>query len=438
MLDAAIIGQLAKRTNEPDWVTNLRTQAWERHAQLSWPHKSDEIWRRTDVSVFDPARQQGLGVAADVLHGVKVSDGQLAGLTQPLGSEFLSARLDGAWISQQLSSGVSIRELAQAAHEQPELLRPILEADGLTLAEQKLTSLNAAFHHDALVIRIPDGFQREEPIRLVQAFSVTPQAALFPMTVIIAGEGSRVSIVEEHVGLSNGDAENAHTINGRVELVIQRQATVRYCRIQRWAPGAQEFLLQRAGLQEGAQLDMVNLNIGGRVTKSHIIAKLLGAHATSRVYGFVFGHGVQHVDFHSLQDHQAPHTTSDLLYKAALKDASRLIYTGLIRIAKSAKQTNAYQANHNLLLSQRSTAETVPMLEILADDVACKHGATIGPVDEEQLFYLMSRGIPRALAERILVMGFVQPIIDQVPGEALQQRLLQELEGSLNRVTSEE
>ncbi len=389
------------------------------------------------MSVFDPSRPSVLGPEASLVQGVQVSDRQLADLLHPAGGEVLVARLDGTWLSQQLPPGVAILELARAAQEHAEVVRAILDADGLTPQEQKLTSLNAAFHHDALLIQIPAGFQHAQPLRLVRLLSVAPQVVLFPLTLVVVGEGSRVSIVEEYVGLpaTEGSPEErgnaAHTINGRIELILEPHATVRYCRIQRWAAGAHEFLLQRATLREGAQLDMVNINIGGRVSKTHVIAQLLGAQAMSRVYGFVFGHDRQHVDFHSLQDHQAPRTMSDLLYKAALTDASRMIYTGLIRIAKAAKQTDAYQANHNLLLSQQAKAETVPMLEILADDVRCKHGATIGPVDEEQLFYLMSRGIPRTLAERILVRGFVEPIIQQVPGEALQQRLLEELEGSL-------
>lgn len=388
------------------------------------------------MSVFDPSRPSALGPEASLAQGVQVSDRQLTDLLHPAGGEALVARLDGTWLSQQLPPGVAILELARAAQERAEIIRPILEADGLTPEEQKLTSLNAAFHHDALLIQIPAGFQHARPLRLVRLLSVAPQTALFPLTLVVVGEGSRVSLVEEDVGLAAGSPDVAHTINGRIELILEPHATVRYCRIQRWAARAHEFLLQRATLREGAQLDMVNINIGGRVSKTHVIAQLLGAQAASRVYGFVFGHDQQHVDFHSLQDHQAPRTMSDLLYKAALTDASRMIYTGLIRIAKAAKQTDAYQANHNLLLSQQAKAETVPMLEILADDVRCKHGATIGPVDEEQLFYLMSRGIPRTLAERILVRGFVEPVIQQVPGEALQQRLLEELEGSLQPTTS--
>jgi len=431
------IDQLSRRVKEPAWLSELRAAAWQRHAQLPWPHPSDEIWRRTDVSVFDPSRPSVVPDAPALLQSVDLRDSTTASLIEPSGSESLLVWADGAWVRADAPDGVVVSDLPTAAKSRPEAIRPILEADGLTPQEQKFTTLNTAFHHDALVLQIPEGFLSERPIRLVRLVSVIPQQALFPLTVIVVGAGSSVSLIEEEIGIARTPGV-AHTINGRIELVLEAGAAVRYCRIQRWDSGAHEFLLQRATLREGAQLDMVNINVGGRVSKNHVIVNLLGPQASSRVFGFVFGHDQQHVDFHSLQDHQAPHTFSDLLYKAALKDDSRMVYTGLIRIAKPAKQTDAYQANHNLLLSQRARAETIPMLEILADDVRCKHGATIGPVDEEQLFYLMTRGIPRALAERILVMGFVEPIIQQVPGEALQQRLREELEGSLNPVTSDQ
>jgi Fe-S cluster assembly protein SufD len=209
-------------------------------------------------------------------------------------------------------------------------------------------------------------------------------------------------------------------------------------RLQRWDRTAREFLLQRVTLARGATLTMVNLTLGSAVSKAHTITKLLGEHATTQLSGFVFGQGHQHVDQHTVQDHQAPHTSSDLQFRAALQDHSRVIYTGLIRIAKAAKQTNAFQANHNLLLSQTAKAETIPMLEILADDVQCKHGASIGPIDEEQLFYLRARGILRAHAERLIVMGFVESIIQQVPFEPLQQRLREAIEGHLHQETSQQ
>ena len=203
-------------------------------------------------------------------------------------------------------------------------------------------------------------------------------------------------------------------------------------RLQRWGLSAREFLLQRATLAEGASLTMANINLGAALSKAHIVTKFIGPNASSQLYGFVFGHHQQHIDQHTLQDHQAPHTTSDLQFRAALQDSSRMIYTGLIRIAKNAKQTNAYQSNHNLLLSNSAQAETIPMLEILADDVQCKHGASIGPIDDEMAFYLMSRGVPQSMAERLIVMGFIEPVIQQVPFEPLQERLRREIEGSLH------
>ena len=433
-LSTNTIDQLAKRRQEPSWLTERRRAALKKHGELPWPHASDEVWRRTDVKLLDPMQGFSLAGGPGLLQSLTLSDAQMAQWTQALGDEHLFVRADGAWLVRQATPGVVVEDVAGAAQERARLLTQAIEADGLTPPEQKLTSLNAAFHHDDCVVEIAAGASVSQPIRLVCLASIEPQRALFPLTVIVAGQGSTVTVLDEYVGIAatRSPEPTPHVINGRIELILEPHATLRYVRIQRWDAGAREFLLQRATLHEGSQLELVGINMGALVSKTHVITKLLGAHATSKLYGFVFGRGHQHVDQHTLQDHHAPHTLSDLLYKAALKDASRMIYTGLIRIAKTAKQTDAYQANHNLLLSQQARAETIPMLEILADDVRCKHGATIGPVDEEQLFYLMTRGVQRELAERLLVMGFVDPIIQHVPFEPLQQRLREELEGSLH------
>ncbi len=447
MLSSSTIDQLAKRLQEPSWLTRLRYTALKRHGELPWPHSGDEIWRRTDVKLLDPMQGFTLAEETSLLQAISVSDHQLASALKPLASEHLVVWADGSRMTEQLPPGVRVTDLAHATQDRADLLKRIMEidADGLTLPEQKLTSLNVAFHHDDLLVNIPAGFSGQQPIRLVRLLSAKPNTALFPLTVIVVGQGSSVVLIHEDMGVAPAasllsapqreaakQAGVSHVINGRIELVIEPQAAVHYVRIQRWDAGAREFLLQRATLHEGSQFTMVNIAMGALVSKAHVITKLLGPQAKSLLYGFTFGHGQQHVDQHTLQDHQAPHTMSDLLFKAALKDDSRMIYTGLIRIAKTAKQTDAYQANHNLLLSQHARAETIPMLEILADDVRCKHGATIGPVDEEQLFYLMSRGIPRDLAERLIVMGFVESVIEQIPFEPLQQRLRDELEGSLH------
>ncbi|MBI4342766.1 MAG: Fe-S cluster assembly protein SufD [Candidatus Omnitrophica bacterium] len=463
----ATIDALARQFREPAWLTELRRAALHRHAELPWPHASDDIWRRTDVSLLDPRR--GFSpVRPDLLQSVRLSDAQLAALTTPLGNEQLIARANGAWVTpppatsplatldpaaerrrgaaavtgggvtERMPPGITVEELTQAAIATPDPIRAAIESDGMTEAEQKLASLNRAFHHDGLVVRVPPGFAGTVPLRLVRFFSVTGRQAIFPLTLITVGAGSSVTLIDEQISVEQEPARGElpeppapHLINGRIELLLEPDAAVHYVRLQRWGSQAREFLLQRATLARGATLTMANINLGAALSKAHVVARLTGEHASTKLYGFVFGRRHQHIDQHTLQDHQAPHTTSDLQFKAALQDHSRMIYTGLIRIAQRAQQTNAYQSNHNLLLSQTARAETIPMLEILADDVQCKHGASAGPIDDEQTFYLMSRGVPREMAQRLIVMGFIEPILQQVPFEPLQERLRREIEGSL-------
>ena len=424
----ATIDQWATHAREAAWLTALRRAALARHAELPWPHPSDDIWRRSDVTLLDPAR--GFSpIRQELLQAISLTESQFANLTQPLGGEQLLVRANGSWLTEPQASPIRVESIAQAGGAF-DAVRQAIEADGLTPAEQKLTSLNTAFHQDGLVVHIPEGFTGERPIRLVHLLPVGAQQAAFPLTVIHIGAGSTVTLIDEYVSLGEG---GPHLVNGRIELVVGPNATVHYVRLQRLAPQAREFLLQRATLADGASATLANINLGAAFSKAHIVTKLAGAGASSRIYGFVFGRGGQHIDQHTLQDHQAPRTTSDLHYKAALQGTSRMIYTGLIRIAKEAVRTEAFQANHNLLLDEGAQAETIPMLEILADDVQCKHGASIGPIDDEQAFYLMSRGVPREAAERLIVMGFVEPMVQQVPFEPLQQQLREEIESGLRQ-----
>lgn len=442
--NAAMIDQLAKRLHEPAWLTELRRRSLDRHAALPWPHQSDDVWRRTDVSLLDPAR--GFTPATPgLLERIPLTEAQLAVLTQPLGEETLCVRANGAWLTPPpQSSGVVVEELSQAAQTRCEPIQQAIESDGLTEAEQKLSSLNLAFHQDDVVLRVPPQTAVSQPVRLVHILSAGSQEALFPLTVITVGAGSTLTLIDEYIsvpacaapgtaGRPQTPAGGPHLVNARIEIMLEPEASLHYVRLQRWHATAREFLLQRAVVGRGATLTMANLNLGAALSKAHLVTRLAGEHASTKLYGFVFGRDQQHLDQHTLQDHQAPNTTSDLQFRAALQDTSRMIYTGLIRIAKPAQHTEAFQANHNLLLSQGAQAETIPMLEILADDVQCKHGASIGPIDDEQAFYLMTRGIAREAANRLLVMGFVEPIIQQVPFAPLQERLRQEIEGGLHQ-----
>ncbi len=429
-LDPSTIDAITRRLKEPAWLGDSRRQALARHHQLPWPHPSDDIWRRTDVRLLDPA--QGFStVAPPLLERMPLQHAQLERFTQPLGNEHLVVRANGAWIHEPQLPGMVVRELADAVERDPQL-QQALAADGLSQAEQKLTTLNSAFHHDDVALRIPPGTSVDRPVRLVRIMSAAPQQALFPLTIITVGAGSTVILIDEYVSLVDpSQSEPTHLINGRINLVLEPHANVHYVRLQRWDPAGREFLLQRATVAEGASLTVANLALGASVSKAHFMTRLTGPNASTKLYGFVFGHGAQHVDQHTLQDHQAPHTSSDLEFRAALQDQSRMIYTGLIRIAQAAQHTEAFQANHNLLLSQRARAETIPMLEILADDVQCKHAASTSPIDEEQAFYLRSRGLSRQAAERLIVMGFVESVVQRIPYAPLQQQLREDIEGGL-------
>ena len=439
--DATTIAELSRRFEEPAWMAELRRHAWATHTQLPWPHASDDIWRRTDAALLDPLR--GFApVEPALFSSMHLSPAQFEEWAQPLGREQLAVRANGIWVTPPApESGITIEELSRAARRSPDPIQRAIEADGLSRAEQKLASLNTAFHHDDLSIQVAPGYSGCSPLRLVRLFAVSSNQAIFPLTVITVGAGSSLTLIDEYISLHATSLSSPtltapptpHLVNSRIELVLEPGATAHYVRLQRWAPNAREFLLQRATLGEGSTLTMANITLGAALSKTHVITKLTGPHASTKLYGFVFGHGRQHVDQHTLQDHQAPHTQSDLQFRAALQDQSHLVYTGLIRIAESAQQTEAFQANHNLLLSQEARAETIPMLEILADDVQCKHGASVGPIDEEQTFYLQSRGLSREAAERLIVMGFIEPIVQQVPFEPLQERLRRELEGVFMR-----
>lgn len=430
MLNASTIDQIAKQLKEPDWVTELRRKSLARHAELAWPHSSDDIWRRVDVRQLDPSR--GFEPALpQLLQRIALTQSQLDALIKPLADEHLLVRVNGSWLTEaKPADGLIVEDGIAAMQKDPQPIRRAIEADGLTEAEQKLSSLNLAFHHDDVSIQVPAGFAGAVPLRLVHLLSAGPNQALFPLTVITVGAGASITLIDEYVSVS--ESGQPHLINGRIELVLEPDSNVHYIRLQRWAPQAREFLLQRATLERGATMTMANINLGAALSKAHLITKLNGERSSTNLYGFIFGKDKQHVDQHTLQDHRAPRTSSDLHFNAALQDESRLTYTGLIRIGKEAVQTVAYQANHNLMLSRNAKAETIPMLEILADDVQCKHGASVSPIDEEQAFYLMSRGIKREAAQRLIVMGFVESIIERIPFAPLQQQLREEIEGAIH------
>ena len=212
---------------------------------------------------------------------------------------------------------------------------------------------------------------------------------------------------------------------GLVEIIVSDGANLHFVELQSWGKNVWNFSHERANVARDANLDWVFGAVGSRLTKNFSDLNLVGRGAAGKMSGFYFADGSQHLDHDTQQNHLVPNTSSDLLFKGALKGESRSVWQGMIYVAPDAQKTDGYQANRNLLLSNKARADAIPGLEIAADDVRCTHGATVGKIDPEPMFYLASRGIPKVDAERLIVEGFFDPIMQRIPFEGVRERFQQ-------------
>jgi Fe-S cluster assembly protein SufD len=382
---------------EPDWLRKRRRTAFDAFERMPAPTRLDEEWRRTDVS------------------GLNLTD---------------FSQLEHANGHKQdkpaLPAGVILEPLATAAKKHPELVEPLLFSL-IRSDRDRFTALHGAFFTGGNFLYVPDGVSIEQPI-LSQHFSHEAGTAVLPHTLIVAGRGSRFYYLDEYI--SEGDEAAAYR-SGSAELILGEGSEVGYVAIQKWGRNAWHFSDQRARLDKDSTLRLFNVTLGARFSKTRVEASLVGQGSSAELKGIYFASGDQFFDFHTLQDHQVGNTRSDLLFKGALQDVARTVYAGLIRIEKGAARSDAYQANRNLVLSEHAKATSIPMLEIDNNDVRCTHGATVGPVDPQHLFYLRSRGIPEATAKRMIVQGFFGDVLERIPFEQARKLVETELEARL-------
>jgi Fe-S cluster assembly protein SufD len=280
-----------------------------------------------------------------------------------------------------------------------------------------------------LLVRVPRGSVLEKPLYVGVANSVE-SGALFWRLLVVAEPESRFALIEECLSPS---PELASYSNAAVEIVVQDAAKVEYVSVQNLSRKTWHFASHHARVERDAELDWVAGGFGSGKGKIRIQNDLAGPGATSRVTGAYFADGTQHLDYDTFQEHIAPNTTSDFAFKGALRDTARAVWRGMIRVEEGAQKTNAYQENRNLLLSKTAHADSIPGLEIMANDVRCTHGATLGQVDRELLFYLMTRGLPPAEAERLIVRGFFQDVLDRVELEPVREALASALEARITQ-----
>ena len=375
-----------------------RTDAREAYQALPLPDTTDEHWRFTDLRGFDP-EAFGVDGAGTAVRAESMLDVDAAGLVTVTPSTVEIERVP---------DGVALRPL-------PEDHPRIGELVGVT---DKLTAHNAAMWRNGLLVRVPRGVELQKPIyvRVLNSES----GALFWRLLVEAEEGARFSLIEEY---SSESADAPGYTNAAVELFLGQAAKLEYVSIQNLSRETWHFASHRARVERDAELDWVAGGFGSKKGKIRIENDLAGPGATSRVTGAYFADGTQHLDYDTFQEHIAPSTTSDFAFKGALRDRATAVWRGMIRVEKDAQKTNAYQENRNLLLSERAHADSIPGLEIMANDVRCTHGATVGQVDRDQLFYLMARGLSRAEAERLIVRGFFADILDRIELEPVREAL---------------
>ena len=413
----------AQRAGEPAWALARRREAAVAAERLPWPGRALELWRRTDFGALalgemDPWR------AAPPARG---RDDLPAGIVARLGDGAAPAGLvvqrDGVVVLEQtpaelVARGVVVASLERALRERGDELRDRL---GVLLEPDldRYAALQQAMRAGGAYVYVPDGVTLEAPIRLVRWLDGA-SAAGFPATVVVLGRGARATVLEELVSeTAGGTAFHA----GATEVFVGEDARLVYGHLQDWGGNVFHYSNQRARVERGGELQWIQTFLGGRVTKTDSRFSLEGAGARAFVHGFMFGDRRQHFDLHTLQRHLVERTTSDLAIRSALKDRARSVYQGTIRVAPGAQGTDAYQANRNLLLSPTARADSIPGLEILANDVRCTHGATVGTVDHEQMYYLMARGLPRRDAQRLVVEGFFAPVLDRIPVESVRAHL---------------
>jgi len=383
-----------------------RPELLERYEALQLPSTREEHWRFTDLAGFDP---------------------------DAWSAESATARSVDSLLELDVAASATIDESGLRIHGAPDGVRfeplnddhPLLGS--LVGPDDKLRAHNAAVWEHGLLVHVSVGVELEKPLYLRVASGV-PGGSLFWRVLVVAEPGSRFTLVQE---LTSSEPELETYANGVVEVIVRDGARAEIVNLQRLSSRAWLFASCHARVERDAELDWVEGGFGSARGKVWIQNDLADRGATSRVTGAYFADGEQHLDYDTYQLHQAPDTTSDFAFKGALRDSSSTVWRGMIRVEEDAQKTNAYQENRNLLLSIDAHADSIPGLEILANDVRCTHGATLGQVDREQLFYLMTRGLSRQEAERLIVRGFFQDVLDRIELEPVREALGAALEARI-------
>jgi Fe-S cluster assembly protein SufD len=417
-MTAAFTAAAARALGGPEWLARRRELAVQRLADVVWPTPSEEIWRysridQLDLDRYTPFTADELGAAGDERApggGPWAAEaGKHAGMIVVRDGRVVHHELDPALEAK------GVRACGIATCED-DLVSTLIGSVSST-SEDAFTVLHDAFLAGGAFVHVPAGVVIEDPI-LVLHWCEGDGRASFPHTLVSLGEGAEATVLDRF-----GSPDTDHLVDAVTELLVADDAHLRYLTVQEHGSRTWHLGFQRAHVGRDATLRTSAVALGGDYARLRSEALLMGQGAESDQLAVYFGDGAQMLDFRTLQDHDAPNTRSDLLFKGAVEDTARSVYSGLVHLRPPAKKANASQTNRNLVLTEGASAESIPNLEIEANDVRCSHASTVGPIDDEQLYYLESRGIPPEEAERLIVLGFFDDVFERLPVGALTRGL---------------
>ncbi|HEY3393390.1 MAG TPA: Fe-S cluster assembly protein SufD [Lacipirellulaceae bacterium] len=399
----------------------MRREAWRRFQEMPMPSVRDEEWMRTDIRLFKLDRFAPPGPASEgngideggAPHALLAAGVDLAGRAVTIDSRQVSDKFDTNLAGQ----GVLFGSLDELVNEHGDLLRPYFERRVVDPYKDKFSALHAAFWCGGTILYVPKGIRIDRPFHSLSALD---RGVDFGKTLVILADGAEATLLSE---TANTAADRPGLHCGSIELIVEPGARLRYVNLQNWGHEVWHFAHQKAHVGREGRLQWTIGALGGRLAKVNQHVAMTGPDAEVQVNGVMFTEGRQHLSYNTYQHHQSPYCKSDLLYKAALQDRSRTVWRGMIKVDRDAQRTNAYQRNDNLMLSRDARADSIPGLEIEADDVRCTHGSTSGRVDDQQVFYAMTRGYTRREAVRMIVAGFFQQVFDRITIESVRDAL---------------
>ena len=415
------VTSVSKAKKDGKWYASERLNALKIYMETPMPTVDDEAWRRTDIrsvpwdkfsqDIRDNNKNDGLANVPGHLLNPLVGE-QHGGQIVISGGDVLEQSL----IEDAAGDGVVFTDFISATRDHEEIISKYA-SKLVTASDGKHAAMADALVDQGIFVYVPAGVKVKNPLHSVLWLHGKSH---FSKVVVVVERGASLTYVHELASDSTG-SEQLHA--GTVEVFVNDGAELKFVELQSLGENCYHFSHEKSQVGRDGQLDWVFSAIGSRLTKAFIDLDLVGSGAFGRMSGFYFAAGKQHMDHDTQQNHRAEGQTSDLLFKGALRDGSRSVWQGMINVEPGAQKTDGFQANRNLLLSKGARADSIPGLEIQADDVRCTHAATISRLEEEHLFYLMSRGIDYEEARKVVVDGFFDPIMERIPFEGVRRRL---------------